>query len=393
MVAARGAARENPRIQTDRNTVSPRVGECGSMPLKGPARDSRCERRRAFFCCVLFSLFFVTFAHGQDSAGSAPEKSAPKASQQKPPRHVYTEEDLKKRKILTQEDQARVEARKVREDAAPAEEDANRLPSDASPQPESLGDVARRYRLEKAARAAEQAEKNRFTPFPYKVPDGSLASPKPGVEPGAATSPRWNTNEGATPNSLLAPHSSPRGASPGARISPFRPRPLTAEAPVLAVAPTPPLRLPGAARVTPPNPPPTPEIAGLQQVHVQRGESWWKLARRYLGSGALWPELRTLNEEMDGPAELLKAGSIVRLPARAHAGEASPRRSITVKKGDSLWLIAREHLGHGSAWTCLARVNPQISDYTHMTIGAPLQLPEAEALDSCPREKAGKLQK
>jgi nucleoid-associated protein YgaU len=363
------------------------------MPLSGPARDSRRERRRAFFCCVVFSLFFATFTHGQDSAGPAEQKSAPKASQQKPQRHVYNEEDLKKRKILTPEDQARVEAQKNRKDAGPAEEGAHRLPSDAGPQPESLGDVARRYRLEKAARAAEEAEKNKFTPFPYKVPEDSLASPTPGVEPRATTSPRLNAGERATPKSLVAPHSSPRGAGPGARISPFQPRPFSAAPPAFGVGPAPPMRLPSAARLAPLNPPPPPEIAGLQQVQVQRCESWWKLARRYLGSGALWPELRTLNEEMDGPAELLKAGSIVRLPARAHVGEASPRRSITVKKGDSLWLIAREYLGHGSAWTCLARVNPQISDYARMTIGAPLQLPEAEALDSCRSGKAGKLQK
>jgi len=362
------------------------------MQLSGPAPGTRCERRRALFCCALFFLFFATFTHAQDSTESAQQKNAPKVSQQRPPRHVYTEEDLKKQKILTQEDQARVEARKNRNDAAPAQENAERLPDDAGAQPESLGDVARRYRLEKSARAAEQAEKNKFTPFPYKVSEGSLASPKPEVEPRAATSPRLNMDKRATPKSLPAPHISPRGTGPGARISPFQPRHFATAPPVLVVEPTMTVRSRSDAGVAPVNSPP-PGEAGLQQVRVQQGESWWKLARQYLGSGARWPELRTLNTEMNGPAELLKEGSIVRLPVQANASEKSPRRSVTVKKGDSLWSIAREYLGHGSAWTCLASANPQISDYTRVTIGAPLQLPEGEAPESCRSGKAGTLRK
>jgi LysM repeat protein len=387
---AEAREREFSYTNRTRHPDSPEIGEYGWMILSGPARGPRCERRRAFFCCVIFFLLFATFTYAQDSAGSAEQKSAPNAPQQKLPRHVYTEEDLKKQKILTPEDQARVEARKMRKDAAPTEEDANRLPSDAGPQQESLGEVARRYRLDKAARAAEQAEKNKLTPFPYEVPEGALASPKPGVEPRDATSRKLNGNNRSSPRSSPAPQTLPRGNGPGARISPFQPRPLITAPPAVVRAPAIPLRLPSATRLAPVNPAPSTEIAGLQRVRVQQGESWWKLARRYLGSGARWPELRTLNEKMDEPTDLLRAGSIVRLPGGEHASESSFRRSITVRKGDSLWSIAREYLGHGSAWTCLARVNPQISDYTHMTIGARLQLPEAEALDSYQKGKARK---
>src|SRR5208282_1555601 len=238
-----------------------------------------------------FFLFFAAVAHAQDAAEPAPPKSAPKAAPQKPPRHVYTEEDLKKLKILTPEDQVRVEARKNRNAAAPEQENAERLPEDAGTPPESLGDVARRYRMEKSARAAEQADKDKFTPFPYHVSEGSLASPKPGVEPRAADSPRLNAGERAGPGTSPPPHIAPFGAGPGARISPFQPRPFAAAPHAIAGAPRMTVRTREAVRVEPVNPAPSTESPGLQQVRVQQGESWWKLARRTLGSGARWPEI------------------------------------------------------------------------------------------------------
>jgi nucleoid-associated protein YgaU len=60
-----------------------------------------------------------------------------------------------------------------------------------------------------------------------------------------------------------------------------------------------------------------------------------------------------------------------------------PGRSIIVRKGDSLWVLARQHLGHGSAWTCLSLANPQITNFTRIPIGTKLQLPESDALEGC----------
>ncbi|HTQ96035.1 MAG TPA: hypothetical protein VMH89_04480, partial [Candidatus Acidoferrum sp.] len=52
-------------------------------------------------------------------------------------------------------------------------------------------------------------------------------------------------------------------------------------------------------------------------------------------------------------------------------------------KGDTLWSLAQEHFGHGSAWACLASSNPQIVDYTHMAVGTVVRLGGAEALATC----------
>jgi nucleoid-associated protein YgaU len=125
------------------------------------------------------------------------------------------------------------------------------------------------------------------------------------------------------------------------------------------------------------------ERTGLLRVQVQRGDSWWKLAEQYLGSGTRWQELRELNGELLGAPDLLKSDSIVVVPESVRRSKTSPPQSITAKKGDTLWALAREHLGRGSAWTCLAQINPEVVDYTHLKIGTPILLPADGALDSC----------
>lgn len=360
------------------------------MHLGGSAWGPSFRTRRTVFCGVLVLLFSTTLTHGQDVAEAARQEQARKTAQPKASRHVYTDEDLKRQNILTPEDQARVEARKKQSQPAPAEENAERLPKVTEPQPESLGEVARRYRREQAARAAEQAEKKKFTPFPYQVPEGSLAVPKPGVAPRVDRSPRLELRGSAPPVPLLVPRRVPRGPLSHARTSPFQPRPFLSESHTPRVAPVAPAAEASGSSVlasiphdSPLNPPVAPNRAGLQRVQVHRGESWWKLAEWYLGSGARWEELRGLNEEQPGPPELLKLGSIVLVPEKTEMRATSEQRSIKVRKGDTLWSLAHKHLGHGSAWTCLAQANPEVRDYRHMAIGAQLQLPEGQSLETC----------
>jgi len=376
------------------------------MQVRVPTRGPSCRWRIPFFCGVFLFLFSTILSQGQDLAEAARQERARKATQQKAPRHVYTEEDLKRQKILTPRDQAAVEAAKKQTDTTPAQQNAEGLANeglaneglanDVSPQTESLGEVARRYRREKAAHESEQEARKRFTPFPYKVPEVSLAAPKPGVAPAVGNLPRLDSTKRIPPMPLSVPHSSLRGTSPLSRISPFQPRPLVVAPAAPPLAPATPVRsssIASIARSAPGNPLASEASAGMQRVQVQRGESWWKLAERYLGSGNRWPELRNLNATANGPPELLKLGSIVLVPEKPRARESLPRRNITVRKGDSLWSLAREYLGPGSAWKCLARANPQISDYTHVAIGTTLQLPAGEALRSCQSGRTDELRK
>jgi hypothetical protein len=361
------------------------------MHLGDPATRPWCETRRVLLCGALVLLFSATFTRGQDVAEAARQEEARKASQPKASSHVYTEEDLRQQKILTPEDHARAEAKKKLRQPAPSEQNAERLHLDAGPEPESLGEVARRYRREQAARAAEQAEKKEFTPFPYQVRQDILALPNLGIAPPVDRAPRLNLRERTPPLPLLAPQTLPGGPVSRSRISPFQPRPFVAASNVprasAAVAPAAdertPSVLPSPPHAAPANPDFSPDRAGLQRVQVQRGQSWWKLAQLYLGNGARWQELRRLNAKQLGPSELLELGSIVVVPGKAKRTETAPQRSIKVRKGDTLWALAREHLGHGSAWTCLAQANPEMKNYMHMRIGEQLQLPTGQALHSC----------
>jgi nucleoid-associated protein YgaU len=383
-------------------------------PTRGPSR----EWRRNIFCAIVLFSFCALATRGQDVAEAARQEKARKAAEQKSTPHVYTEEDLKRAAILTPDDKARVEARKRQQNGSPAQQNAEQKPNDAGPLDESLGEIARRYRQEKAAREAELDAKKKIDPFPYDLPENSLAAPEPGLEPAnvepvnvepLSIEPPSKPESGVEMNERTVPfvrrpalHFFPPVLRSHERISPFEPRPFKGTPSVppaeLSIVPTMPPRPPSAGRpmekASSPiavNPGPD-RVPGMKRVEVQRGQSWWKLAELYLGSGARWPELRKLNVDAGGPPELLMTGALVTVPEALKGQKASPQ-TLRVEKGDSLWSLAHEHLGRGSAWTCLASANPQIVDYTHLAIGTTVRLPEDDALGTCRDGRAGKLQK
>ncbi len=54
-------------------------------------------------------------------------------------------------------------------------------------------------------------------------------------------------------------------------------------------------------------------------------------------------------------------------------------RTIQVRRGDSLWRIAAQHLGNGKAWRQIAEANPQITNPNLIHAGDVIQLPEARS--------------
>lgn len=367
------------------------------MPLSRTAQGPASPWRRAVFFAGVCCFFSSAFIRAQDVAEAARQEKARKAEQGPTPRHVYTDDDLKRDKILTPKDQARVEARKKKEGTTPGGENAKSLPADPGQRTESLGEVARRYRREKAQREAEQAAKKNFTPFPYAVPDQTHAAAKPEIAPLNGNTTNSNPSGAPKPELSFVPRvPSPRG-NPHTRISPFQPRP--AVPPAARVAPTMPQPL-RAAPVIAPAPPRVeravpgrrtpPVMSGLKTLQVQKGDSWWRLAERYLGSGTRWYELRSLNPAVNEQPEFLKLGTTIVVPEAGNARAATLGTHIIVKKGDTFWTLARTHLGRGSAWGCLASANPEISDYTRLAIGSALLLPTGEALESCRNSSAQK---
>jgi nucleoid-associated protein YgaU len=297
---------------------------------------------------LLSGLACATGLHAQDAAEAARQDQARKAAESKTSHHVYTEDDLRRAKILTPEDQAKVAARE-NNPTEKKEEQASGA-GESAPGEESLGEVARRYRKEKAEREAARATgQGDRSQFPMKLPEATMAAPKMLVQPKTES---------------RAAGSSRRGAAE--RVSPFEPRPLR----VMPGAPREPGT--GALKVKPEVAIPS---AAMVSRKVERGDSWWKLAEIYLGNGARWRELRGMNPAVASRPELLLRGSTVLVPAEVVGRRTPVAKSVTVQKGDTLWGLAREHLGRGAAWKCLTEANPELGEPERLRIGQRVMMP------------------
>ena len=326
--------------------------------------------RRVLACAALLCATLSAAplrAQDSDLAEAARQARERKAAGQNSARHVYTDDDLKRNKILTRDDENRVVSRTAPQPSQTADEN-----QDAP----SLGEVARRYRREKAARQTEQAA-NRTAPprYPMEVPGNTLATPKPEVMPGSGS--LHNDELKPAPRKFVysAPRSHapvprniapvPKSVSPeqraksASRVSPFARRELVI-----------PRRSMANASLA--------ELAGsLSRQKVQPGDSWWKLADRYLGSGSRWAEMLRVNPGVNHDPGRLPAGIDVFVPGNARTRATAPRASmVVVEKGDTFWSLAREHLGGGQFWPQLAAANPQITQLTRLKIGTKLKLPE-----------------
>src|ERR1700676_1527215 len=118
-----------------------------------------------YFCASAFLLTLPsraqeTLQDTQQVAEAARQEKTRKAAQQKKESHVYTNEDLKQSQILTQQDRSLVEARKNNPTVAPAKPAEPSVNAEKNSAPESLGEVARRYRRQNLEHSqAAEAEK------------------------------------------------------------------------------------------------------------------------------------------------------------------------------------------------------------------------------------------
>jgi len=322
---------------------------------------------------LLFSCgFFVTAeCHAQDVADAAKQERARKESQQKKSKHVYTEEDLKRAEILTPEDRAQIEARKNQAAPDAGEKSQDALDAKSLSPDVPLGDEARRFRRLKELQKLQQSAE-----FHLPFADAPvLASPKP-MQP-------------VRPHSFkpVAP-AAPRFAPyrPPVKRSPFaRPRIFTAAPPLVAAPRHPAARLvpaqppaPAAPTIAPLNPAKrdvvptvTPNVA-LTVVTVKRGDSLWKLAEQHLGHGLRWHDLLSANPGVLDPNHIV-AGSQIVLPISISLVRTASQ--FTVQPGDTLSQIAQSQFGRASYATCIAHANPAIRDANLIYAGQVLALP------------------
>lgn len=126
--------------------------------------------------------------------------------------------------------------------------------------------------------------------------------------------------------------------------------------------------------------------ARQRTLTVQPGDTLWRLAQQTLGHGSRWPELLAANRWIAN-ANLIRPGAQLRLPLAssisetvAHASDARLGRGdsvLLVRRGDSLWSLAKSNLGRSSDWPCLAAANPSLRNPNVIYGGQRLLLPTA----------------
>jgi len=369
------------------------------------------SRQRLHAGAILFAAF--AFAAGapawaQDVAEVARQAQARKHHQTKHKKHVYTEEDLKRARILTREDQELLAAKK-RDAVVP--EVATNLDAQAL-EHLPLGDVARMYRAMKELNHSQTGE---LAEYHLPVANAVLASAKPEFvvprpnalestphnTPAALVFPNTDLNAvklntllvlpkpivpAPTPNRTHAPTTSTsRTIAAKSKFAVSKPNmlaPAAHEAPIAPVfANAEVVSLPELGFVAPTTQPPpaAPSIssaAGPRSIIVKYGDSLWKLAQINLGDGHRWHELAAINPGIVNPQHIVP-GTPLNIAATAPVAPTAPSDSnVKVRKGDSLWKIAQKKLGFGGFWGCIAKANPVIRDADQIYTGQVLAVPD-----------------
>ena len=264
---------------------------------------------------VLLLIAGVQTSFAQSLGDVARRERDRKQNQPRRSVRAYTNEDLERPKILDSQDQA-LGAIPDPVLQFPAIEEAEKFSArphalDAVP----LGDVARYYRRAKQLRQKRESEEKVFAAQPQQAP------------------------------------------------SSLRPQPTAPSIPVRNSRANQPAR---AARF-----PREENLPKDRRVRVQKGDSLWKMASRYLGEGSEWRKIAAANPEITNP-DRIREGQWLQLPQHAAVVIAD---QVRVQPGDSLWKLAEAQWGDGEAWECLAVANPQIRDAHHIFPGELLTLP------------------
>jgi nucleoid-associated protein YgaU len=382
---------------------------------------------------ILIAALMPVVGRAQDVAEAARQEKSRRSSQGPRQSHIYTNEDLQKTEILSQDERAAMEARRRISDSAAENASAARVSTKPAPNrpaiddeekvvaSESLGEVARRYRREKAMRQAERASadlpESQFhlavtTPVLAEIAPRGVLSARASVLPPAAKSrvkvseaprrrdpfarpgtgqlgianrPATNGSRAAFADALPGDTAAKEIVAPNAREAhtALRAANSGADAVVGMTRPkgAPPMIATGIPMVSRPEANLVVAPAG-EMVVVRAGDSLWSLSRRYSGVGAQWRGWLAANPGIE--EKRLRPGMrLVRPGVAATVGVASPLgiahagNTITVRSGDSFWKIAAERYGAGQLWPCIARANPEWRDVAKIYPGQSLIVPAA----------------
>ena len=106
--------------------------------------------------------------------------------------------------------------------------------------------------------------------------------------------------------------------------------------------------------------------SGLVLYRVRRGNTLWEIAQRFLGDGDRYKEIM---EENGLTTDTIYPGQLLRIPVEPE----NVTVTYTVKDGDSLWSIASRFLGDGNRYKEIMRLNNLSSEVVYP--GEKLRIP------------------
>jgi nucleoid-associated protein YgaU len=360
---------------------------------------------------VLFSADMVKAQDAaQDVAEAARQARAHKAEQAQRDSHVYTNEDLQRARIVSDDDGASVAARKPAA-VAPSTTDARQPATTSAAERgteenagESLGEVARRYRREKAARQAEAARKDdSASPFHMErkmVPQPALGAmapklivvlPRPVIEPkknndvsGAIAVKRDPFRRPATRMPETQRHRSVARANsvkadPPAATSARRAKSAVVAPLTVTVNADGAKRVVGESPVSSTSDRPTALVAAPKASAPSVASSNTFGVAAVAKSAAANPAASRLLPSAVAPIvpSNEKSDNIALAPRALPGTPVAMTATVTVRAGDSLWKLSRQYLGAGSRWQEWVRSNPALRDPQRIRAGTVLAMPSS----------------
>jgi LysM repeat protein len=110
-----------------------------------------------------------------------------------------------------------------------------------------------------------------------------------------------------------------------------------------------------------PAPAPAPSPAPASSTYtVVRGDSWWTIAQRNPAPGRTIPQRIAELQRLNPQITTLRPGQTLRLGA-APAPTSAPAATYTIQRGDTWWGLASKLLGSGLKFRELQKANPGVS--------------------------------